>query len=132
MNSTSGITVHISETGAGWEQLKGYAGGIALGITYGTEQRLGDDDGIARFIKGTGGGSESSITFREISGDAGQALIKQLAGGGSDGHGFLRVDFPQGGSVTAAGVFHGVTRLPYDPDAYQGYAVSFTQNEPET
>lgn len=132
MQTTNGVTVQIRREGEAWVLLGGYAGGIALGMTSETLTREGDDDGITRVFKGNSSGSASQITVRLIEDDPGQVLLRQLAAADDDGLGGVRVNYPQGISVIADGLFHGLVENIVDPDNFQGFAVSFTQNEPET
>ena len=132
MLTTTTSTVYVRREGGPWVLLKGYVGGISLGMTSEKIQDDGTDDGIARFFKGSSGGAESQINVRLLEGDKGQELLRELASPHSDGMGGVRVDYPQGLSVVADGLFHGLTEQIVDPDIYQGFSVPFTQNEPES
>lgn len=132
MHTTNLIKVYISDRIGSWVLLNGYAGGLNLGVTVETVQREGDSDGMTRFFKGNRAGAQSQIAVYTIEGDPGQELARFLAGDDSDGFGSIKIELPQGGSIAAEGLFHGVTRNPFDPDNYQGFLFNFTQNEPES
>ncbi len=131
MLTTTNVVVYIRRDGGSWVLLKGYVGGLLLGMTSETIQRDGDDDGITRFFKGGANGSQSQIGCRLIEDDPGQVLLRELAEYDDEGLGGVRIDYPQGISIIADGLFHGLAENVVDPDTYQGFTASFTQNEPE-
>ena len=86
---------------------------------------------MLRFIKGNSNGAVSQIAVRLIEDNAGQVLIRELAEFDDNGLGGVRIEYPQGLIVEADGLFHGLIENPVNGDTYQGFIVSFTQNEVE-
>jgi len=131
MSANAGSTIKVRRTGGSWVVLAGYAGGLGLGVTSESLARDGDDDGMLRFIKGNSNGAVSQIAVRLIEDNAGQVLIRELAEFDDNGLGGVRIEYPQGLIVEADGLFHGLIENPVNGDTYQGFIVSFTQNEVE-
>ena len=131
MLTNTGVTVYVRRNGGSWILLKGYVGGLTLGMVSENIVRDGDDDGITRYLKGGSNGSQSQISVRLIASDAGEALIREMCEFDDNGLGGVRIDYPQGLSLAADGLFQGLIENVVDPDTYQGFAVSFTQNEVE-
>lgn len=132
MHTASGSLVYVCEDGGPWAELKGYAGGLNIGMSVSLAEKGTDDDGIARYVKGNSSGSVSQLSFRIIDDDPGQELVIKLCEHDHHGVGSIKLVRPQGGSVIASGLFHGAMNNPFDPDVYQGYLATFTQIEPET
>ena len=126
-----GTDVFLSADGSTFVQLKGYSGGLQFGMADSLGDLPGYDDGIARQIKETSQGAQSSVSVRRIVDDAGQALARTLCGVANEGRGFMRAVYPGGRTITAEGIFHSLNENPVDAGVVQGFEFTFSQQEPE-
>jgi len=140
---TAGIPATNGEAGfeaLTWTRVAHPVTGPSFGITHANIDVPNLETGFTLGAKGAGSGVDSQMAFASKSGDAGQALLKQLGeAGGAEGYGSIRVvriEAP-GGEPTigaaaefATGYFHSYTQNAADTTTYEGFSVNFKQNAP--
>ena len=95
--------------------------------------------GFTQGIKGAATGNDSTATFRDVDGDAGQTSIRGLADAGGDlGTGSIKIVKGSGTNqapVTgdpveyAHGYFHSYVKIQGDTTTHEGFSVNFRQND---
>ncbi len=96
------------------------------------------ETGFTLGLKGAGAGNDSTSSFREVSGDAGQALLRTLANEGAGG-GLASIKIVKGSGENQApvtgdpveyahGYFHSYMRVQGDDSSHEGFSVNFKQN----
>lgn len=94
--------------------------------------------GITTGIKGAGSGNDSTASFRDVPGDAGQEDVRDLANaGGTLGAGSIKIvkgsgvaQAPVAGDPVqyAQGYFHNYIEIQGDDSSHEGFSVNFKQN----
>ncbi len=121
-----------------WVRVAHPVTGPSFGLTHANIDVPNLETGFTQGAKGAGSGIDSQMSFASVTGDAGQALLKQLGeAGGAEGYGsikIVRIDTPAGEPDTgsplqyATGYFHSFTENAADTTTYEGFSVNFKQN----
>ncbi len=144
-----GTTVYIAEAipatndAAGfaaltWVQVKGAQAAPQLGASHSDISVEDLQSGWTGGVKGAAVGNDSTATFREVDGDAGQEKIHTLAiTGGDGGSGSIKIvkgtgaeQAPTTGDPVqyAHGYFHTYVETQADTKSHEGFSVNFKQN----
>lgn len=109
-----------------------------FGISHNNIDRADLQTGFTEGLKGSGSGNDSTMTFRTVDGDAGQAILKAAAAAfGQGGDVSLKVVRGSGADeaavsgdpvVYAQGYVHSDTENQGDDSNYEGFTVNFKQN----
>jgi len=147
--SSIGKTIYISDAvpainnSAGfqaltWTKVEGVQVLPQLGTTSANIDSPDLQTGFTSGVKGAQTGNESSMTFRSVPGDAGQALLRQLADAAGDaGCGSIRIvkgtgtdQAPQTGDDEefAQGYFNAYLKNQGDTNTHEGFTTGFKQN----
>lgn len=120
-----------------WVEAKGNITLPQLGITHSMIDIPDLKTGFTSAVKGAAQGVDTTMTFREVSGDTGQANLKAQA---VDNDGVLSVrivngtgtdNAPQTGDAVeyAQGIAHSFQPNQGDNSSYEGFQVGFRQND---
>lgn len=144
-----GKTIYISDavpatnTAAGfealtWTKVNGVQTLPQLGVSHNDIEVPDLQTGFTAGIKGAGTGNNSTMTFRDVPGDAGQAELRSLAdAGGTGGNGSIKIvkgsgvaQAPVAGDPVqyAHGYFHSFSEVQGDDSSHEGFSVNFRQN----
>lgn len=109
-----------------------------FGVSHNNIDRSDLQSGFVQGLKGSGSGTDSTMTFHTIDGDAGQAILKTAAAAfGEGGDVSLKVVRGSGPNeaavagdpvVYAQGYVHSDTENQGDDSNYEGFTVNFKQN----
>lgn len=116
----------------------GYSG-IAATWCQPCQYRRGRPAGFTQGIKGAASGQDSTASFREVDGDAGQALLRATAiAGGTLGAMSIKIVKGSGtarSSVAgdpveyAQGYVHSYQKIQGDTTSHEGFSINFKQND---
>ena len=120
-----------------WIKATGIQTAPQLGVTHSTISDSDLQSGFIETLKGEATGNATSMMFRTIAGDTGQAAILQQA---IDGTGHLSVKIVTGSGVNQApvaddpvvyaqGICHSYLPKAADASTAEGFEVSFQQND---
>lgn len=123
-----------------WTRVEHPVTGPSFGLTHANIDIPNLETGFTEGAKGAGSGQDSTMSFANVTGDAGQALLKTLAeAGGASGYGSIKIarilvaegDPATGAAVQyATGYFHSYTENAADTTSYEGFSANFKQNAP--
>lgn len=122
-----------------WVKVNGVQTLPQLGVSHNNIDVPDLQTGFTKGIKGAGAGNDSTITFRMVAADAGQADIRGLANaGGTAGAGSIKIvkgsgpmQAPATGDPVqyAQGYFHSYLEIQGDDSSHEGFSVNFKQND---
>ncbi|RDC59788.1 hypothetical protein HME9302_00983 [Alteripontixanthobacter maritimus] len=124
--------------GLAWTKVEGVQTLPQLGVSHSNIDVSDLETGFAKGIKGEGSGNDSTASFRNVEGDAGQELVRTLANaGGDEGVASIRIVKGSGPDQAPAtgdpveyahGYLHSFIRNQGDSTTYEGFSVNFKQN----
>lgn len=101
-----------------------------FGLAHNNIDRDDLESGFTEGLKGAASGTDSTMTFRDVDGDAGQALLKAAANAsGISGDLSVKIVDANGNAEEyAQGYAHSFTPNQGDNSSYEGFTVNFKQN----
>lgn len=121
-----------------WVKVNGVQTLPQLGVSHANIDVPDLQTGFTAGIKGAGSGNDSTMTFRDVPSDTGQADIRGLAdAGGTLGAGSIKIvkgsgvaQAPVAGDPVqyAQGYFHSFIEIQGDDSSHEGFSVNFKQN----
>lgn len=122
-----------------WVKANGVQTLPQLGVSHNNIDVPDLQTGFTKGIKGAGSGNDSTITFRMVEDDAGQADVRGLANaGGTLGAGSIKIVKGSGTAQAPAtgdpvqyaqGYFHSYIEIQGDDTSHEGFSVNFKQND---
>ncbi len=121
-----------------WTKVSGVQVLPQLGVSHSNIDVPDLETGFTAGLKGAGSGNDSTASFRDVAGDAGQTTLRDLAQSGGDaGLGSIKIvkgsgtnQAPASGDPVeyAHGYFHSYVRIQGDDSSHEGFSVNFKQN----
>lgn len=121
-----------------WVKVSGVQTLPQLGVSHSNIDVPDLQTGFTTGIKGAGSGNDSTATFRDVDGDAGQASVRTAANAGGDGGvASVKIVKGSGGSQAPAtgdpvqyaqGYLHSYVEIQGDDSTHEGFSVNFKQN----
>lgn len=122
-----------------WVKAEGIQVLPQLGVSHANIDVPDLQTGFTAGVKGAGTGNDSTCTFRDVAGDAGQDDIRGLANaGGTLGAGSIKIvkgsgtnQAPVAGDPVqyAQGYFHSYVEIQGDTTTHEGFSANFKQND---
>lgn len=121
-----------------WTKVNGVQVLPQLGVSHSNIDVPDLESGFTQGLKGAGSGNDSTASFRDVDGDAGQETLRDLANAGGDaGLGSIKIvkgsgenNAPTAGDPVeyAHGYFHSYVKMQGDTSTHEGFSVNFKQN----
>lgn len=119
-----------------WTQVNGYQSGLAFGLTHAGIDVPDVLTGITTELKGAGKGRASTLAFRRVASDTGQALAETTA---ADDDGLVSIKIGKGSGTAGAldtgdrveyaqGYLSDFTTVEANTTTHEGFTVKFQQN----
>lgn len=119
-----------------WTRVTGYQSGLRLGLTHANIAEPNLEEGIDVGLKGMGTGSRSTLAFRRVASDTGQALVETTC---ADLDGLVSVKIGKGTGASGAlatgdrveyaqGYLSDFMTVEASPTTSEGYTAIFQQN----
>jgi hypothetical protein len=121
-----------------WTKVEGVQTLPQLGVSHSNIDVPDLQTGFTAGIKGAGTGNDSTATFRDVDGDAGQALVRTTANAGGT-LGTISIKIVKGSGTDQApasgdpvqyahGYVHSYVEVQGDNSTHEGFTVNFKQN----